>query len=107
MKVITDRIILSESYDNANGRFRDKLKTFGQKVKEFGGEAGKDLLGGVLGKSTPQPTPPVEVNVTPPPPPPKKGMSKGLKIGLIVGGSLLVLTIIGVVIYKSKKSKGK
>jgi hypothetical protein len=29
-------------------------------------------------------------------------MSKGLKIGLIVGGSVLVLAVIGVVIYKSK-----
>jgi hypothetical protein len=30
-------------------------------------------------------------------------MSKGLKIGLIVGGSVLVLAVIGVVIYKSRK----
>lgn len=105
MRVVTSRIILSEKYENIGG-FRDKLKNFGQKAKQFGGEAGKDLLGGVLGKGTQQATPPpVQVTTTPPPPPPKKGMSKGLKIGLIVGGSLLVLTIIGVVIYKSRKGK--
>jgi hypothetical protein len=37
--------------------------------------------------------------------PKKKGMSKGLKIGLIVGGSLLTLIIIGVVIHQSTKEK--
>jgi hypothetical protein len=30
-------------------------------------------------------------------------MSKGLKIGLIVGGSVLALAVIGFIIYKSKK----
>jgi len=35
----------------------------------------------------------------------KKGMSKGLKIGLIVGGSLLALIIIGVVIHQVTKDK--
>lgn len=34
-------------------------------------------------------------------------MSKGMKIGLIVGGVVLVLGIIGFVIYKSSSSKGK
>jgi hypothetical protein len=102
MKVIADRIILSDGqYENAVG---DKVRSFGQKAKQFGSEAGKDILGGILGKgSTPTP-PPAEVSVTPPPPT-KKGMSKGLKIGLIVGGSLLVLTIVGVIIYKTKKAK--
>jgi hypothetical protein len=43
---------------------------------------------------------------TPPPPPEKKeGMSKGLKIGLIVGGSVLALTVLGIVIYKASKNK--
>ena len=41
----------------------------------------------------------------PPPVEEKKGMSKGLKIGLIVGGSVLGLIIIGVVIYAIKKKK--
>jgi hypothetical protein len=36
---------------------------------------------------------------------PKKGMSKNLKIGLIVGGSLLLLIIVGVIIYKSNKEE--
>ncbi len=35
------------------------------------------------------------------------GMSKGMKIALIVGGSILVLSIIGLVIYKSRGNKGK
>lgn len=35
--------------------------------------------------------------------PESKGMSKGLKIGLIVGGSLLVVGLIAFAIYKSKK----
>jgi len=36
----------------------------------------------------------------------KSGMSKGLKIGLIVGGAVLVLGIIGYLIYRSR-NKGK
>ena len=36
---------------------------------------------------------------------PKKGMSKGLKIGLIVGGGLLLLIIVGVIIKQSTKDK--
>jgi hypothetical protein len=36
---------------------------------------------------------------------PKKGMSKGLKIGLIVGGGLLLLIIVGVVLKQSTKDK--
>jgi len=35
------------------------------------------------------------------------GMSKGMKIGLIVGGTALVLGIVAFVIYKSKQGKGK
>jgi hypothetical protein len=31
-------------------------------------------------------------------------MSKGLKMGLIIGGSVLVLAIVGIVIYKTSKS---
>ena len=37
--------------------------------------------------------------------PNKKGMNKGLKIGLIVGGSLLTLIIIGIVIHQVTKDK--
>ena len=38
----------------------------------------------------------------------KGGMSKGLKIGLIVGGAVLVLGIVGYLIYRSQnKGKGK
>jgi hypothetical protein len=35
----------------------------------------------------------------------KKGMSKGLKIGLIVGGGVLLLIIVGVIIHQSTKEK--
>jgi hypothetical protein len=35
------------------------------------------------------------------------GMSKTLKIGLIVGGSVILLGLIGLLIYKSKNNKGK
>jgi flagellar basal body-associated protein FliL len=34
----------------------------------------------------------------------KGGMSKGLKIGLIVGGAVLVLGIVGYLIYRSRKN---
>lgn len=34
----------------------------------------------------------------------KKGMSKGLKIGLIVGGAALLITV-GVLLYKHKNKK--
>ena len=54
---------------------------------------------------TPPPADKNEPPPPPPPPPPPKGMSKGLKIGLIVGGSVLVLAIVGLVIYKSKQGK--
>ena len=55
-----------------------------------------------------RPTPKQTTTTTttpPPPPPPKKGMSKALKIGLIVGGSLLLLIIVGVIIHQSTKDK--
>ena len=35
------------------------------------------------------------------------GISKTLKIGLIVGGSVILLGLIGLLIYKSKNNKGK
>ena len=35
------------------------------------------------------------------------GMSKGMKMALIIGGSVLVLGIIGFIIYKSRSGKGK
>jgi hypothetical protein len=60
-----------------------------------------------------EPKPPKKDEVKPPKkdepkkqePLPKKGMSKNLKIGLIVGGSLLLLIIVGVIIYKSNKEE--
>ena len=58
-------------------------------------------------KSTPKstPTPKTTPKQTPTPTPPKEGMSKALKIGLIVGGSLLLLIIVGVIIHQSTKDK--
>ena len=106
MKVITNRHIIQDDYSNGNG-FLERLKGLGGKAKGFGEKVGigatgggflgkaQGLLGGLGGQQQQQ-------QQAPPPPPPPKGMSKGLKIGLIVGGSVLVLAVIGVVIYKSK-----
>lgn len=54
-----------------------------------------------------------KANQPPPPPMPvipsmpnsknSKPMSKGLKMGLIIGGSVLGLTLVGLLIYKMKK----
>lgn len=90
-------------YSNAfgDGALRDKLKGFVEKAKGSGGlmDKAKGLLGGLVGgKQQEQPQAP-----TPPPAP--KGMSKKFKIGLIVGGSILVLGIIAVIVIKSKKTK--
>lgn len=46
-----------------------------------------------------QPPPPITIPVDNS----KKPMSKGLKMGLIIGGSVLGLTLIGLLIYKMKK----
>jgi hypothetical protein len=91
-------------YSNAfgDGALRDKLKGFVAKAKGSGGlmDKAKGLLGGLGGGGQQSQT---QTTVTPPPPPPKpKGMSKNLKIGLIVGGSLLVLTVVTIIIVKSK-----
>lgn len=103
MIVKTDNPVL---YSNAfgGGAFRDKIKGFVEKAKGSGGlmDKAKGFLGGLGGGGQQQqqaPPPP------PPPPPRPKGMSKGLKMGLIIGGSVLALAIIGVVIYKVSKNK--
>lgn len=106
MKVITNREIIQDDYSNGNG-FLEKLKGFGGKAKGFGDKVGIGATGGgFLGKAQglfgQQQAPPDTTPTPPPPPPPPQGMSKGLKIGLIVGGSVLVLAVIGVVIYKSR-----
>lgn len=49
-----------------------------------------------------QPTPP-PMSIIPSMPNSKKTMSKGLKMGLIIGGSVLGLTLVGLLIYKMKK----
>lgn len=76
-------------YSNAfgDGKFKAKLK---------------GLVGGLLNRGQGADTQQA-VSAPPPPPPAPKGMSKGLKIGLIVGGSILALTIISIIIIKSKK----
>ncbi len=114
MKITTNNPVI---YSNAfgDGSFLEKARNFTQKQGGEGGvlekikgvasrgQGGINTVGSILGsgqqqQQAPQYTPP-------PPPPPPKGMSKGLKIGLIVGGSVLVLAIVGLVIYKSKQGK--
>ncbi len=96
-------------YSNAfgDGSLKDKLKGFVDKQKGDGGvlSKAKSLVGGYL-KGGQQDTVAQPIPNTPPPAPIKKGMSKKVKIGLIVGGSILVITIIAVVVLKSK-NKGK
>lgn len=113
MKVIANSPIV---YSNAFGdnlrssisSLRDKAKGVGSKIKGQGGalETAK-MIAQTFGKGgqVQEQAPPTPVQELPPPPP--KGMSKGLKMGLIIGGSVLVLTIIGVVIYKTSKSGNK
>ena len=107
MKVIANNPII---YSNAFGdnirsgiaSLKEKAQGLGGKIKGQGGalETAK-MIAQTFGKGgqAQQEAPPES-----PPPPPPKGMSKGLKIGLIVGGSVLFLTIVGIIIYKTSKS---
>lgn len=101
MKIISSNRPIVEDYSNAGG-LKGKLKGLqgSGKVQGFLGKAQNVLgaLGGGAGQSNSQ----VQSMEQAPPPPPK-GMKKSLKIGLIVGGSVLVLSVIGFIIYKSKK----
>ena len=109
MKVIANNPII---YSNAFGdnirsgiaSLKEKAQGLGGKIKGQGGalETAK-MIAQTFGKGgqAQQEAPPQS---PPPPPPPPKGMSKGLKIGLIVGGSVLFLTIVGIIIYKTSKS---
>jgi hypothetical protein len=114
MKVIANNPIV---YSNAFGdnlrstisSLKDKAKGVGGKIKAQGGalETAK-MLAQTFGKGGQQEQPQQQQQQEQaPPPPPPKGMSKGLKMGLIIGGSVLVLTIIGVVIYKTSKGSKK
>lgn len=112
MKVITNSPII---YSNALGdairsdvsSLRKKARNLGDKIKaqkntlEF-----VKMLGQTFGKSDeeqqqspPEATEEVKKEEA------KKGMSKGLKIGLIVGGGVLLLIILGVIIHQSTKEK--
>lgn len=79
-------------YSNAfgDGKLKAKFKSL------VGGVLNRGQQGGVSQQDTT-----TQSQSAPPPAP--KGMSKGLKIGLIVGGSILALTIISIIIIKSKK----
>ena len=102
MIVTTDNPII---YSNAlgDGSLRGKMQGFIDKQKGEGGilDKAKGIVGGYLKGAQQQ----GQTQTAPPPPPtrpaPKK-MSKNLKIGLIVGGSVLVLGIIAVIIIKAK-----
>ena len=100
MKIISRNAPVIEEYSNLRG-LGAKLKGLkgSGKVQGFLGKA-QGVLGALSGGATAQDSQ-VQPVVTPPPPP--KGMSKGLKIGLIVGGSVILLSVVGFLIYKSKK----
>ena len=112
MNVIANSPII---YSNALGdnvrsgvaSLREKAQGVGGKIKGQGGalETAK-MIAQTFGKGgqAQEQAPPQPSEIPPPPP---KGMSKGLKMGLIIGGSVLVLAIIGVVIYKSSKGGKK
>lgn len=95
-------------YSNAigDGSLKAKVKGFIDKQKGEGGivEKAKSLVGGYL-KGGKQDTVAQPIPASTPPPAPTKGMSKKVKIGLIVGGAILVLGIIAVVVIKSKNKK--
>jgi hypothetical protein len=101
MNIISQQKPIIENYSNVNA-MKGKLKNLvgSGKVQGFLGKAQNILgaLGGGAGQGSQ-----VQSMEQAPPPPPPKGMSKGLKIGLIVGGSVLALAVIGFIIYKSKK----
>jgi hypothetical protein len=99
MNIISQQKPIIENYSNLGG-LKGKAKNLvgSGKVQGFLGKAQNVL--GALGQGAAQPDTQVQPMATPPPP---TGMSKGLKIGLIVGGSVLALALIGLVIYKSKK----
>lgn len=99
MNIISQQKPIIENYSNLGG-LKGKAKNLvgSGKVQGFLGKAQNVL--GALGQGAAQPDAQVQPMATPPPP---TGMSRGLKIGLIVGGLVLALAIIGLVIYKSKK----
>jgi hypothetical protein len=100
MNIISQQKPIIENYSNINA-MQGKLKNLvgSGKVQGFFGKA-QNILG-ALGGGAGQGSQVQSMQQAPPPPP--KGMSKGLKIGLIVGGSVLALAVIGFIIYKSKK----
>lgn len=121
MNIITDRKVITRTGDvmsNACGcsgadGTQPTLLQKGQNVFQKGktfldqNQGIKDTLGGILGGkggggSAPAPMP--TYTVPDPKPEPKKGMSKGLKTGLIIGGGLLVLGVLAYVLIKEKKS---
>jgi hypothetical protein len=102
MNIISQQKPIIENYSNVNA-MKGKLKNLvgSGKVQGFLGKA-QNILG-ALGGGVGQGSQVQSMEQAPPPPPPPKGMSKGLKIGLIVGGSVILLSIVGFIIYKSKK----
>ncbi len=112
MNIITKCPIYREEYSNLFGKKKkknkDKEDDGGDSAKSIGaavsGNAIKIIgaLGGLKGVFGRRPAATTVVNQAPAPIP-VTHMSKGLKIGLIVGGSVLALGIIGFIIYKSNK----
>jgi hypothetical protein len=106
MKIISASQPIIENvneYSNANGGMFKNLLDKGKGLVGSGkvkGLADKLGLGGASGATSQTQA------ITTPIKKPKKGMNKNLKIGLIVGGSVIALGLIGFLIYKSK-NKGK
>jgi hypothetical protein len=98
MRIISTNTPIVEDYSNFD------FKNIVNKAKGLVGSGKvKGFVGNLTNKQQAAPIQEQQQAAPIPLPPKPKGMSKGLKIGLIVGGSLLVVVLTVLVIIKSKK----